>query len=71
MPRARDDSKPKGKFLQKPDEKSEAKKPWDKTAKKPKGKKRYKSNFSKTGPKDSRPNQPGSAPMKKSKPKKF
>ena len=71
MPRARDDSKPKGKFLQKPDEKSEAKKPWDKTAKKPKGKKRYKSNFSKTGPKDSRPNQPRSAPMKKRKPKKY
>ena len=71
MPRARDDSKPKGKILQTPDEKSEAKKPWDKTAKKPKGKNRYKSNFSKTGPKDSRPNQPGSAPMKKRKPKKF
>jgi len=70
-PGGRGKSKPKRKFSQKPDEKSESKKPWDKTTKKPKGKKRHKPGFSKAGAKDHGSDQPGSAPLKKRKPKKI
>jgi ATP-dependent RNA helicase DeaD len=68
------DEKPDGKSREapgeKPDEKPARKKPWDKTAKKTKGKKRYKSNFSEPGARDSGPDRPGSAPLKRKKPKK-
>lgn len=65
-PRKKSGETPEGK----PDEKPARKKPWDKTAKKTKGKKRYKSNFSETGARDSGPDRPGSAPLKRKKPKK-
>lgn len=66
--------KPKRKFSKKPDEESAGKKPWEKTAKKPKnkkkGKKKYKPKHANKAAKGGGPQQSGSAPLKRKKPKK-